>query len=154
MSDKIIKRVLRIFLGVLLLISVILSIYFVVKISGTDEREALMNAIEPVIDWTYFLLIIAAASAIFFPLLFIVQNPRKAIKALVSLVILAVVVLISYGLSDGTPILTATSATNPDFTNPSVLKFTDMGIFTAYILIGASILLLIATGVRNMISNR
>ena len=154
MSDRIIKRVLRIFLGVLLLISVILSIYFVVKISGTDEREALMNAIEPVIDWTYFLLIIAAASAIFFPLLFIVQNPRKAIKALVSLVILAVVGLISYGLSDGTPILTATSATNHDFTNPSVLKFTDMGIFTAYILIGASIFLLIVTGVRNMISNR
>lgn len=154
MSDKTIKRVLRIFLGLLLTVSVVLSIIFVVKISGTDEREALMNAIEPVIDWTYCLLIIAAACAIIFPIIFIVQNPRKAIKALVSLVILAVVVLISYAMSDGAPILTATSATNPDFSNPSVLKFTDTGIFTAYIFIGASILLLIVTGVRNMISNR
>lgn len=154
MSEKIIKRLLRIFLGVLLLVSVILGVYFVVMISGTDEREALMNAIEPVIDWTYFLLIVAAACAVIFPVIFIVQNPRKAVKALISLVILAVIVLISYALSDGTPIQTATSATNPDFANPTVLKFTDMGIFTAYILIGASILLLVVTGVRNMISNR
>ena len=153
MSEKIIKRLLRIFLGVLLLVSVILGVYFVVMISGTDEREALMNAIEPVIDWTYFLLIVAAC-AVIFPVIFIVQNPRKAVKALISLVILAVIVLISYALSDGTPIQTATSATNPDFANPTVLKFTDMGIFTAYILIGASILLLVVTGVRNMISNR
>ena len=41
MSDKTIKRVLRIFLGLLLTVSVVLSIIFVVKISGTDEREAL-----------------------------------------------------------------------------------------------------------------
>ena len=72
MSDKTIKRVLRIFLGLLLTVSVVLSIIFVVKISGTDEREALMNAIERVIDWTYCLLIIAAACAIIFPIIFIV----------------------------------------------------------------------------------
>ncbi|MGP1362365.1 MAG: hypothetical protein ACTTKZ_01600 [Bacteroides sp.] len=152
MSEKIIKRVLRIALGVLLLISVVLSIIFVVNISGTDERSALMSAVEPLLDWTYVLLIIAAASAVLFPIAYIVQNPRKAIKALVALVILAIVVSIAYALADGEPLQTA--SLNPDFKDSAVLKFSDTGIYTAYILIVASIVLLLATGVRNMINNR
>jgi hypothetical protein len=154
MSDKITKRVLRIGLGVLLIVSVILGIYFTVKISGTDEREVLMAALEPVINWTYFLLIVAAASAIIFPLIYIVQNPRKALKMLVAIAVLAVVVLISYATSDGSPIVTATSATNPDFSDYTVLKLSETGIRTAFALIGGSIILLIVTGVRSMISNR
>lgn len=154
MSEKIIKRVLRIALGVLLLVSVVLGIVFVVNIAGTSDREVLRSATEPVLIWTYILLAIAAASAVLFPIAYIIQNPRKAVKALISLVILVVVVLIAYAIADGTPIETATSATNPDFANTNILKITGTGLWTTYILVGAAILLLLVTGVRNMINNR
>ncbi len=154
MSEKIVKRVLRIVLGVLLAISVVLMIKFVIDTYDVSDREVLMSAVEPMVDWTYVLLVVAAATAVIFPIIYIIQNPRKAVKALVSLVILAVVVGISYAMSDGTPIQTATSATNPDFSDVSVLKLTDTGIYTTAILVVSSIVLLILTGVRNIFMSR
>lgn len=149
MTEKTLKQVLRILLWVLLGVSLIIAISFVVKINGAEDRLAEMSAVNLPIVWAYILVGLAAVLTIVFPLVFIVQYPRKAIKLLISVAILAVILLISYFLADDTPIRTATSGTNPDFADRGVLVFTDMGIITTYILIAIALLLLVFTGVRS-----
>lgn len=104
----------------------------------------------PYINWAIVLLLIAALLAVIFPLIHFILNPKNIAKVLVSLGALAVVFILSYLLSDTTPIVTATSALNPDFTDPNVLKLADTGIFVTYILLGVAFLALLLTGVRGI----
>lgn len=153
MSEKKIKLFLRILLWVLMGVSVVIAAVFVVNLSGADSREAEKAVAQPMLYWTYCLLAIAAATAVIFPLIYIVQNPRKAVKALVSLAILGVIALIAYSLASAAPIETATSSTNPDFFDPSVLKIAGMGLYSTYILFGLAIVLLLVSGIRNLFKN-
>jgi hypothetical protein len=148
MSDKLLNKVLVIGKWALIAISVVLFAIFAVQIVGSDGREAQLDACAPVLDWTYLLLGIAVVVALVFPLIFLFRYPKKAIKLAISLGILALILVISYVLADSTPIVTATSAQNMDFSDPKVLSFTDTGLIATYILLGIAIVLLAATGIR------
>lgn len=148
MSDKLLHKVLVIGKWVLLAVSVVFFVVFAVQILSAEGREAELAACAPVLNWTYVLLAIAVVTALLFPLFFLFRYPKKAIKLGGSLVILAIIFAISYALADSTPIVTATSGTNMDFSDPKVLSFTDMGLIATYILLGIAIVLLAATGIR------
>ncbi len=153
MSEKTIKLILRILLGSLMGISVIIAILFVAQLTGAESAEAEKAVAQPMLYWTYCLLAIAAATAVLFPLVSIIQNPKKALKVLVSLAFLGVIFLVSYLVASGSPIETATSSTNPDFSDPSILKMAGMGLYATYILFGLAIVLLVVSGVKNLFKN-
>ncbi len=154
MSEKLIRNVLRGVQWTLLGISVLFTVIFAIQISGAEGMAAEMEATNPILVWTYILLALGACVAVIFPVIYIAQNPRKAIKVFVALAALAVVILISYLASDATPISAQSASANPDFSNRAVLLMSDTGIIATYILLGVSVLLLVATGLRSLISNR
>lgn len=155
MTEKRVRLFLRVLMWTLLAVSLLLFAIFAARISGLEstasktEQAALANTL---IIWTYILIGVATFFTLLFPLLFIVQNPRKAVKLLVSLAFLFVVFGVSYLLADATPIITATSGVNPDFSDRFVLLLTDTGIIGTYILIAIALLLLVFTGVRNILT--
>lgn len=149
MSNKLIALITKIISWVIMGASIIVALVFFFRISGADaDMEEIIAA--PYINWAIILLLIGAVLAVVFPLVHFILNPKNIAKVLVSLGALAVVFILSYLLSDTTPIVTATSALNPDFTDPNVLKLADTGIFVTYILLGVAFLALLLTGVRGI----
>lgn len=152
MSENIVRKILRISLWAMMLISVVLIVLFVLRINSADGDVLVeKSAANLLIVWAYILLGIATVTAILFPVGYLVLNPKKAIKALISLALLAFVFFIGYLLADPTPIQTATSNVNPDFSDRGVLLMTDTGIITTYIMLCIAVFALLFTGVRGII---
>lgn len=97
------------------------------------------------LGWAYILFFICAGLSLIFPLFNLVTNPQKAIKSIVGIVALVVIVLISYSLSDGTPLVMAGYDGSQNV--PSMLKFSDTMIYMMYILGAGAILAIIVTEV-------
>jgi len=148
MSNKLIELLVKIFSWTLMGVSVIVALVYFFRISGAEVDQEIAIA-EPYILWALILLGLTAFLAILFPIINIVLNPKNAVKALLGLITLGVVFLIGYLGSDTTPIVSAVS--NPDFSDPAVLRFADTGIIATYILLGVAILSLIFTGIRSLI---
>lgn len=129
-------------------VSVIVALVYFFRISGAEAEQEIVVA-EPYILWALILLGLTVFLAILFPIINIVLNPKNAVKALLGLITIGVVFLIGYLGSDTTPIESAVS--NPDFSDPAVLRFADTGIIATYILLAVAILSLIFTGVRSLI---
>jgi hypothetical protein len=88
------------------------------------------------INWAKVLFIASAGLSILFPIIQLVVNPKGAVKGLMGLVVLGVVILISYSMSDAT-LLKLPGYTGTD-NNPASLQFADTVLYTMYILgIGA-----------------
>lgn len=121
-------------------VSIIITILFF--LSNQD-----IDSVEPFIDWAYILFAIAAVSALIFPVVNMVRNPKNVTKSLVGLLALAVIFVIGYVLADATPIPSPTQ--NPDLSNPTVLVISDTGLIATYLLFGISMLLLLYTGIRS-----
>lgn len=149
MSDKLLRVGGRVLLGIFFLVTIILVVIFLMRLDGNMSKMEQASVAEPLLYWTYILTGIATALALLFPIYDVILNPRKAVKLLVSLGAVGLIVGIAYLLSDATPIHTATSATNPAFSDKGVLLFSDTGIITSYILFGIAVLLLAITGVRS-----
>ena len=129
--------------------SVIVALIYFVRITGASpDMEETIAA--PYINWAIVLLVIAAVFAVLFPLIHFILNPKNIGKVLVSFALFAAVFVVAYFMSDTTPIVTATSALNPDFSDVSVLKLADTGIIATYILLGTALLALLFTGVRGI----
>ncbi|MFO8020847.1 MAG: hypothetical protein R6U65_00165 [Perlabentimonas sp.] len=148
MSNKLIELLVKIFSWTLMGVSVIVALVYFFRISGAEAEQEIVVA-EPYILWALILLGLTAFLAILFPIINIVLNPKNAVKALLGLITIGVVFLIGYLGSDTTPIESAVS--NPDFSDPAVLRFADTGIIATYILLGVAILSLIFTGIRSLI---
>lgn len=88
--------------------------------------------LETALNYTYFMIVIGLGLAIIFEIYHVVTNPANAKRSLISLGILAVVIGISYLMSDGTPmkIVGYEGADNV----PSMLVLTDVGLYMFYIL--------------------
>lgn len=121
-------------------VSIVITILFFLSNQDVDSVESF-------IDWAYILFAIAAVSAIVFPVVNMIRNPKNVTKSLVGLLAVAVIVIIGYLLADATPIPSPTQ--NPDLSNPTVLIISDTGLIATYILFGISLLLLLFTGIRS-----
>lgn len=129
--------------------SIIVALIYFLRISGAEpEMETVVAT--PYINWAIVLLLVGALLAVLFPLVHFILNPKNIAKVLVSLGALAVVFVAAYLLADTTPIVTATSALEPNFSDPAVLRLADTGIIATYILLGTALLALLFTGVRGI----
>lgn len=90
------------------------------------------------LNWSYILFGIAIIAAVIFPVVRLATRPKEAMKSFIGLAIVAVLVLIAYALSDGTP-MKITGYTGTD-NIPSMLKFSDTILFTMYFLFIGAIL--------------
>lgn len=117
---------------ILLILSVIFTIYGVVSEAGLDTM----------LWFAYALIGLAILSSVCMPLVGIVQNPKSAAKSLVGVALVAVVFLASWALSDTTPIKVASGAM---LDNPGELRFADMGLWSTYIMFAALLCTMVVT---------
>jgi len=149
MSNKLIALITKIISWVIMGASIIVALIYFLRISGAEpEMETVVAT--PYINWAIVLLLVGAVLAVLFPLVHFILNPKNIAKVLISLGALAVVFVAAYLLADTTPIVTATSALEPNFSNPAVLRLADTGIIATYILLGTALLALLFTGVRGI----
>ncbi|MDD3567650.1 MAG: hypothetical protein PHT92_04540 [Bacteroidales bacterium] len=149
MSNKLIALITKIISWVIMGASIIVALIYFLRISGAEpEMETVVAT--PYINWAIVLLLVGAVLAVLFPLVHFILNPKNIAKVLISLGALAVVFIAAYLLADTTPIVTATSALEPNFSDPAVLRLADTGIIATYILLGTAILALLFTGVRGI----
>lgn len=89
------------------------------------------------LNWAYVLFGIAIIAALVFPIARLFTRPKQAMKSFIGLAVVAVIILIAYALSDGTP-MKIVGYSGPDNV-PSMLKFSDTILFTMYFLFGGAI---------------
>ena len=101
------------------------------------------------INWAKILCFVTAGLAILFPIIQLGTNPKGAIKGLMGLVLLGLVILVSYSMSDGT-LLNLPGYTGSDNT-PATLQFADTVLYTMYILgVGAIATIVITEIIRRL----
>jgi hypothetical protein len=88
--------------------------------------------------WAYILIILTAIAAIVFPLIAVISHPKALIRLLLVLAGAAVLVVISYVLSNDKPIdiIGYTGTGNSD---PGTLKMIDTVLFITYMLFGLAL---------------
>jgi len=147
------QKLVSVFLYFILAVSVVILGYFYYVSSGvTYENDtpfemklaAYGGIIDVFIIWAYILIIVATAAAIIPAVIQMVTQPKNAVKSVISVVLLAVVVLIAYAMSDGTPF---TSEQLPAYEGndnvPSMLKMADTMLFSMYFLLAGAIISII-----------
>lgn len=90
------------------------------------------------LNWSYILFGIAIIAALVFPTARLFTRPKQAMKSFIGLAVVAVLILIAYALSDGTP-MNIVGYSGPDNV-PSMLKFSDTILFTMYFLFAGAII--------------
>jgi uncharacterized BrkB/YihY/UPF0761 family membrane protein len=131
-----ISRISSITLYVIMGISVILTILFfaggyVEGTKGTNLAEPLNT--DYLIIWNYILLVIAIILALVFPIIFLLMNPKRALRSLIVVGVIALIVFTSYQFASD-EILNLVNYNGPD-NIPSTLKIADTGLFLTYFLL-------------------
>jgi hypothetical protein len=88
--------------------------------------------------WAYILVFITMIASIVFPLIAVISNPKALVRLLIILAGAAVLVIISYVMSKGTPI-EITGYTGTDNSDPGTLKMIDTVLFVTYMLFGLAL---------------
>ncbi len=134
-----IQRISSIVLWILLALSVVLVgiFYFGNYVPGTEgtpmEEPLITNKI---LLWAFILMILTLIVALVFPLIYIIMNPKSAIRLVIILAVVAVFVFIAYSLGSD-EIMNMPGYNGPDNVGP-VLKKADAGLILAFfLLIGA-----------------
>lgn len=135
-------------LYVLMAVSIVIAVLF--YLGGTSEADAPMNPyVNVLLSWGYILAVVALVATFLLAIYNFARNaahePKKAVKSIVPVLGLALVVVVSYVLGDGTP-LYMPNYKGPDNTY-EWLKFADMLFYTMYFLFGVAILSVIVSSV-------
>lgn len=88
--------------------------------------------------WAYILILITLIASIVFPLISVISNPKALVRLLVVLAGAAVLVIVSYLLSDDTTIA-ITGYTGTENSDPGTLKKIDTVLFVTYMLFGLAL---------------
>lgn len=128
---------------VMFVITGILSVMFYAGGEVPNQAHPTPVFTDPMIVWAYILLAIAAGSALLFGIIGFVMNIKEAKKTLISMAAIAVCVLISYAMADGT-LIDLPGYTGGDNT-PSTLIFADTILYSMYFLAVGSIVAIIST---------
>ena len=96
----------------------------------------------------YILIALAALTAIIFPLIYQIKNPKEAIGTLIGIGFILVVLLISYLFSSSEVIMDATGRIRAD---ESTSKLAGAGIIALYILFAGAILSIVYTEVSQLL---
>ena len=136
-----IDRVLNIVLIVLFAVTAIILGLFLFGGNVPDQAYTTPVYTSTLINWAYVLFGIACVVALLFPVVRLATRPKQAMKSFIGVALIAVIILIAYSMSDGTP-LKLTGYTGSDNV-PSSLKFADTMIYTMYILFAGAILAIV-----------
>ena len=136
------KKILNILFLVLIGISLVLLglFYFGGEVKGAALPTP--NFTDPFLNWGIILIFISGIVTLLAELANIVLQPKKALRTLLSIGIIIVIVLISYAMADDTPL--EFGYKNPDNVSETLI-FSDVFIFTTYIMFGISIIALLYT---------
>jgi uncharacterized membrane protein YuzA (DUF378 family) len=134
MTDTI-NKILQIGLVVILAISAILFVLF--YINGESMTDT-------VLTWAYVLFVFTILLLIGFPIAFFIKNPKSGLRILYVIVGFAVLYFISYSFaSDATNSVIYEKAK----VTPAISKMIGGGLIMTYILVGISILSLVASSI-------
>lgn len=122
----------------LLAISVILIVAFI----ATSNFTALeFPMVDVVLNWTYFVLGLAAVLAVLMPLYNMIKNPKAMVRSLAGMGVVVVVILVCYIMADDTPLVTVANAT---FDNKASLLLSDTGLYATYFAFAVAIIAIVA----------
>ncbi len=136
MKDKVAK-ITRWFLYALLLVGAVPGILFYVGAMGTDAF----------LWWGKFMFVLGVAVIIIAPIYTIFNNPKNLIKMLISVVILAVILLVSYGIA--TNHMSALQLESYKIT-AETSKLVGMGLIATYITLGLSVITILYSGIAKL----
>lgn len=139
------KKILNIVTIVMFLITVVLLGLFMLGGDIPNQLYTTPIYTGALLNWAYILFGLAIIAAIIFPIVRLVTRPKQAMKSFIGLVGVIIVVLIAYGMADGTP-MKITGYNGPDNV-PSMLILSDTIIYTMYILFVGAILAILGTEV-------
>lgn len=119
----------------LMAISVVLILLFffggyVEGTKGTNFAEP--NHTNTALIWAFVLFLIALITALIFPLAFLIMNPKRALRFLIGLGVVAVFIFIAYQLGSD-ELLNLINYSGPDNV-PKTLKLVDTGLILTYFL--------------------
>ena len=104
---------------------------------------------EPLIYWMYILLgitiFVTVLAAIFQFIANFMDTPKEAIKSLIGLIAIVAVLIISWSMGSGEPLVLQGYDGSENV--PFWLKLTDMFLYTIYFMMGALILLILGFGI-------
>jgi hypothetical protein len=148
--SNLLTKIITISLYVLMGVSVALMLffYFGADVPGTADtpmREPVVT--ETILIWAYVLVGLAIFSAVVFPAIRMIMNPRNAKKTLIGLAGVAVIVFIAWQFSSDEVLPLATQ--HPDNV-PHVLKMAGAQLGTMYILLIIAVLSIFYTEIRNL----
>jgi hypothetical protein len=109
------------------------------EITLTYVEKLVYYKMDVAIIWGYILLIIAAITAVIFPIVYVIIQPANLLRSLLILIGVAALLGVSYLLSSGET-LEIIGYTGTDNSNPSVLKIIDTGLIFNYFILGLALL--------------
>ncbi|MFP4366884.1 MAG: hypothetical protein ACLFQA_07300 [Bacteroidales bacterium] len=148
--STLLTRIITILLYVLMGISVALMLffYFGAEVPGTADTPMSEPVVtETILLWAGILVGLAAFSAIIFPAVRMIMNPKNAKKTLIGLVAIAVIVFVAWQFASDEVLQLATE--HPDNV-PNVLKMAGAQLGTMYILLAIAVLSIFYTEIRNL----
>lgn len=142
------SRILNFVLIALLAITAVLAglFYFGGEVEGAAYDTPIHT--DTFLNWGIFLVFATAAVTIVFEIISLILRPKNAVRSLISIVVLAVVIFISYTLGDATPLkLPGYEGTD---NVASMLILSDMFLYSTYFLVGILIVAIIYTEVAKI----
>lgn len=118
------------------------------EVNFTFMEKLVYYKMDVAIIWGYILLLVAAVTAIVFPLIYAIVHPANMVRGLLVLVGVAVLIFISYLLSSGES-LEIIGYTGTDNSNPGVLKLIDTGLIFNYFILGFALLSIVYAEISN-----
>jgi FtsH-binding integral membrane protein len=136
-----INKFVNIILWVMMGITAVLAISFIVNISSNTEDPEMNRWLDTNLIWNYILLLFSLVLLVFFGVKEMISSFKESKKGMFSLLVIAVIVLISYLLaSDEIPVFLGSDKFVEDgILTPSVSKWVDTGLYTTYIFFALSL---------------
>lgn len=139
-------KILTIAKWALMLISVVLfALFFTNVVPLSDMQSQIENGTTNMfLGWALVLLIVCAVTAVAFPVVNMIANPKSAIKTIIALAVVAVIFGISYAMSSGALDSMAPTLVESD---ESTRLWSGAGLNALYITLTLTILAVIASEV-------
>jgi len=94
---------------------------------------------------------LAIMAALAFPVVYLIQNPKQGLKALLGLVTLALVFLVSYAMASDEEIWGVVEGSRAVIANPTVSRLSEAGIYSFMIIFSLTIIAFIWGEIRALI---
>lgn len=137
-----INKIVNIMLWIIMGITAILAISFITNISSDTDNPEMRSWLDTNLIWTYILLILSLVLLVFFGVKEMLTSFKESKKGMLSLLIIAAIVLVSYLVaSDEIPkFLGSEKFVEQGILTPSVSKWVDTGLYATYVFFALSII--------------